>query len=310
MAIRLGLGLPQLKRYQLACDVVSVARAAEDIGYDGVWVFERVLFPENPTQGMYGVPGLPWADLYRSVADPLVTLTTAAAVTERVRLGTAVLVAPMHQPFQLARGLASLDAVSGGRLVAGLGTGWSIEEYAAAGIAPFEQRGAVQDELLDVFAAVWGPDPVSYQGTYTTINEAEVGPKPAHPIPVYLAGHSPKALKRVARRADGWISVLTPPAQITATMQKLNEQAAEFGREPGAIEAFVRANVEISAKPIDDANRQQFTGSVEQIVQDTVAMAEAGVNEVLLDLCPTVDDAAQLVDLATQVHAEIRAAGV
>ena len=310
MAIRLGLGLPQHKRYELTRDVVNVARAAEEIGYDGVWVFERVLFPENPTQGLYGVPGLPWADLYRSVADPLITLTVAAAVTKSVRLGTAVLVAPMHQPFQLARSLATLDAVSGGRLVAGLGTGWSIDEYAAAGIAPFEQRGAVQDELLEVFAAVWGPDPVSYQGTYTTINEAEVGPKPAHPIPVYLAGNSPKALKRVARHADGWVSVSTPPAQIAATMRKVRELAAEYGREPGAIEAFARANVQISAKPLEDANRYQFTGSVEQIVEDTVAMAEVGVNELLLDLGATVEDAAQLADLAAQVHAEIRAAGV
>ena len=92
--------------------MVTVARAAEEIGYDGVWVFERVLVPENPDQGLYGIPNLAWPDYYRSVADPLVTLAAAAAVTERVRLGSAVLIAPLHQPFQLARGLATLDAVS------------------------------------------------------------------------------------------------------------------------------------------------------------------------------------------------------
>ena len=310
MGIRLGLGLPQYKRYDLARDVVSVARAADEIGYDGVWVFERVLFPENPTQGLYGVPGLAWPDLYRSVADPLVTLAAAAAVTERVRLGSAVLVAPLHQPFQLARGLATLDAVSGGRVVAGLGTGWSLDEYAAAGVVPFEQRGKVLDELLDIFAAVWGPDPVSFQGTYSTVDDAEVGPKPARPIPVYLAASAPKALRRVAQRADGWISASMSPADTAAMKRQLDDLAAEFGREPGAIDAFVRAAVEVFDKPVEATDRAPFTGSIEQIVQDTAAMAEAGVTEVLLDLGVTVQDAAQLVDLAARLHAEVRAAGV
>ena len=132
MAIRLGLGLPQLRQYDLAKDVTDVARAAERTGYDSVWVYERLLVPESPTQGLYGVPGLPWPDWYRGMAHPLVTLTLAAAVTERVRLGTGVVVAPLHGPVQLAKALATLDAASGGRVVAGLGTGWSTDEFAAA----------------------------------------------------------------------------------------------------------------------------------------------------------------------------------
>lgn len=310
MAVRLGLFLPQYKQFQLARDVVSVAHAAEEIGYDGVWVYERVLVPENSTHGLYGVPGLPWPDYYRSLSEPLITLTAAAAVTERVTLGTAILVAPMHQPFQLARSLATLDAVSGGRVVAGFGSGWSVEEYAAASFAPFEQRGAVLDELLDVCAAIWGPDPVTYEGKYVTIHESEVGPKPVRPIPVYLAGNAPKALKRVAKRADGWVSASMPPAALADTLRKLNEEAAELGRGPNAIQGIVRAPAEISEKPIEGADRQMFTGSIEQIIQDTIATAEVGAHEVNLDLGAHARDAAELIDLATRVHAEVRAAGV
>ena len=123
MATRLGLGLPQMRQYDLGKDVADVARAAEEIGYESLWVFERALFPEPATQGLYGIEGLPWPESYRHVADPLVTLTLAAAATERARLGTSVLVVPLHIPFQLAKGLASLDAASGGRVMAGLGTG-------------------------------------------------------------------------------------------------------------------------------------------------------------------------------------------
>ena len=145
MTTRLGMGLPQNRQYDLGKDVPDVARAAEGIGYDSVWVYERALFPEPQTQPLYGVPGLPWPDAYRGVAEPLVTLTLAAAVTERVELGTAVLVAPLHIPFQLAKSLATLDAASGGRVVAGLGSGWSLDEYEAAGVRPFEERGKVMD---------------------------------------------------------------------------------------------------------------------------------------------------------------------
>lgn len=111
------------------------------------------------------------------------TLTPAAAATERAELGTSVLVAPLHGPFQLARTLGTLDAASGGRVVAGFGTGWSLDEYAAAGVAPFEERGRVLDEIIDVCRAVWGPDPVRYEGRHTRIASSAIGPKPARPIP-------------------------------------------------------------------------------------------------------------------------------
>lgn len=226
MATRLGLSLPQMKQYDIGRDIPAVARAAEEIGYESLWVFERILFPEPARQGLYGVPGLPWPDQYRSVADPLVSLTLAAAATERARLGTSVLVAPLHVPFQLARALASLDAASGGRVVAGIGTGWSHDEYAAAAVAPFEKRGQVLDELLDVFEAVWGPDPVSYEGELTTIAPSVVGPKPAGPIPVLLAGEQPEG-----RTCGSWTA---PTAGCRGPRARSNSPSsgAAFGNWP------------------------------------------------------------------------------
>ncbi|GAA3133424.1 hypothetical protein GCM10017687_56920 [Streptomyces echinatus] len=207
MATRLGLGLPQMRQYSIGKDVPEVARAAEQIGYESLWVFERALFPEPATQGLYGIEGLAWPDAYRSVADPLVTLTLAAAATERAELGSSVLVAPLHLPFQLAKALATLDAASGGRVVAGLGTGWSLDEYAASGVRPFEERGEALDEIIAVCRAVWGPDPVVHEGPLTKIGSAVVGPKPARPIPVLLAAGNGRALRRLVDHADGWLPV-------------------------------------------------------------------------------------------------------
>ncbi|MFG3656428.1 LLM class F420-dependent oxidoreductase [Streptomyces sp. NPDC047706] len=309
MAIRLGLGLPQMRQYDLGRDVPGVAREAERIGYDSLWVFERALFPEPATQGLYGIEGLPWPDSYRHVADPLVTLTLAAATTERAELGSSVLVAPLHVPFQLAKALASLDAASGGRVVAGFGTGWSHDEYAAASVRPFEERGKVLDELLAVCRAVWGPDPVAYEGRVTKIAPALVGPKPARPIPVLLAGSSPRAQRRLVDHADGWLPVGMSPDAVAAQWSRLRELAQERGRtEP--IRTVLRVNAEYSAKAYEGSDRQPFQGSVEQIVEDLVPYTGIGLEEVLLDLQGTPRDGEELKDLAARVYEQARAAGV
>ncbi|GHE67216.1 LLM class F420-dependent oxidoreductase [Streptomyces longispororuber] len=309
MATRLGLGLPQMKWTHLGRDVPDVARAAERTGFDSLWVFERVLFPDPPTQGLFGVPGLPWPDSYRSVADPLVTLTLAAAATERAVLGTSVLVAPLHVPLQLARSLASLDAASGGRVVAGLGTGWSLDEYAAASVAPFERRGKVLDELIDVCRAVWGPDPVAYEGELTRIASAEVGPKPARPIPVLLPASSPRALRRLVDRADGWMPVATGAGALAEQWRRVRDAAAERGRER-PLRTVLRVNTRYTPEPYDGDDRSPFQGNVEQIVEDLAAHAEVGLDEILIDLQSGVRDAKELIDVAAEVYAAARTAGI
>ncbi|MET7660745.1 LLM class F420-dependent oxidoreductase [Streptomyces sp. NPDC058293] len=309
MATRLGLSLPQMKQYDIGRDIPAVARAAEEIGYESLWVFERILFPEPARQGLYGVPGLPWPDQYRSVADPLVSLTLAAAVTERARLGTSVLVGPLHVPFQLARALASLDAASGGRVVAGIGTGWSHDEYAAASVAPFEKRGQVLDELLDVCRAVWGPDPVSYEGELTTIAPSVVGPKPAGPIPVLLPANSPKAARRLVDRADGWMPGAAGAEQLAAQWRGLQELAEERGRkEP--IQSVLRVNTIYTRDEYKGDDRRPFQGSVAQIVEDLVAHNAVGLEEILIDLQGLARDADELTDVAAEVFTAAREAGV
>ncbi|MEV0601745.1 LLM class F420-dependent oxidoreductase [Streptomyces sp. NPDC050315] len=309
MAVRLGLGLPQMRQYDLGRDVPDVARAAEQTGYESLWVFERVLFPEPATQGLYGIPGLPWPDQYRSVADPLVTLTLAAGVTERARLGTSVLVAPLHVPFQLARSLSSLDAASGGRVIAGLGTGWSLDEYAAAAVAPFERRGKVLDELLDVCRAVWGPDPVAYEGELTTIAPSEVGPKPARPIPVLLPATGPRALRRLVDRADGWMPVGMGAEKLAEQWRQIQDLAGERGRT-APFQNVLRVNAQHTSKPYEGQDRAPFQGSVAQIVEDLAAHAEVGLEEILLDLQGRTRDAEELKDLAAEVYEAARAAGI
>ncbi len=310
MAIKLGLGLPQMKQYDIARDVATVARSAEEIGYESLWVFEVMMYPTPMTQGFHGVPGLAWPSYFRSVADPLVVLSLAAAASERARLGTGVLIAPLHLPFQLARSLASLDVASGGRLVAGLGTGWSTDHTAALPVAPYEKRGAMLDEVLDVCAAVWGPDPVSYSGEVTRIAPAEVGPKPVGSIPIYLPALTGRSKRRLVDRADGWLPVAGGVQRLADEYRKIQDLAAERGRER-PLGVSVRVTAQYTPKPIEGADRQLFHGSVAQITEDVAAHAQIpGIDEFIMELQITTRDAPELTDVAAETYAALRAAGV
>jgi probable F420-dependent oxidoreductase len=311
MTLKLGFFLPQNKFYNPGGDAVRAAQAAERIGYDSVWAFERLLVPEDQTgvhrMGEYG-DGT-WPDLYRSVADPLITLATAAAVTSRIRLGTAVVLPPLHMPFRLAKTLASLSAASGGRLVAGLGNGWSIDEHLAAAPRPLSQRGAALDEFLDMADAIWGPDPVSFDNERYTVIPSEVGPKPPQRIPVLLGGQSEKALDRTARRASGWLPSLTPPAEVGAKLRLLREKAAEYGRNPADLSCTVVAFF-TSLKELPGQGRPPYNGSIGQIISDLADLAAAGADEVILTFIHACRDINELIDVATEFHERSRAAGI
>ncbi|QOV39658.1 LLM class F420-dependent oxidoreductase [Streptomyces ferrugineus] len=309
MPIRLGLSLPQAQQYDIGRDVPDVARTAERIGYESLWVYERALFPEPQTQGLYGIEGMPWPQMYRGVPDPLVTLTLAVSATERARLGTSVLVAPLHNPFQLAKALGTLDAASGGRVVAGFGTGWSLDEYAAASVAPFEERGKALDEVIDVCRAVWGPDPVSYETRHSKVASAVVAPKPARPIPILVPSNSKKAMTRLVDRLDGWMPIAMGAEQLAAQWRQLQDLAAERGRtEP--IRSVVRVNAQYTPKAYDGADRSAFQGSVEQIVEDLAAHAVDGLEEFFFELQGQARDAQELKDVAAEVYEAVRAAGI
>jgi probable F420-dependent oxidoreductase len=309
--MKLGMFLPQGRKFDTRDGILGAAQAAEQIGYDSVWAWERMLYPQDQAgeHRFLGYGDGTWPDYYRSVPEPLISLAMAAAVTTRVRLGTAVLLAPLHMPLRLAKSLATLDAASGGRVTAGLGIGWSIDEFSATAPRPLSERGAALEEFLDVADAAWGPDPVSFKNERYQIFPAEIGPKPASPIPVLLGGRGEKALDRVARRAAGWLPSLTPPDQVRATMTRLREKAEGYGRNPSDL-CCTAVVALFSLAEVPGRDRKPYTGSIPQVIQDLAGLAEAGVDEVILTLPFLVGSLPELADLATEFHQRIREAGI
>jgi probable F420-dependent oxidoreductase len=275
--LELGFGLPVSGSWATPENMVSFARRAEQLGYASLWSFQRLL---NPAEGDYG-------PMYRSVHDPLISLAYAAAVTDRIRLGTAVVNAPFYAPIVLAKQLISLDVLSGGRLDVGLGLGWSPEEFRAVGV-PYERRGARVAEFVECLRRIVTENPVEFAGEFYELPPVTVDPRPVQPAgpPLLLGGGAEPALRRAGRIADGWISASRHDlAKIGAAVTTVKEAAAEAGRDPGALRFIVRGVVHLDEeKPTDDGGRRPLTGSEAQIREDLAGLADQGVTEVFVDL--------------------------
>jgi probable F420-dependent oxidoreductase len=260
----LGFGLPVSGRWATPDTIRRIARRAEELGYASLWTFQRVLNPVGEALG----------PAHESVLDPVVPLALVAGVTDRIRLGTATICAPFTAPALLAKTLASLDVVSGGRLTAGLGMGWLRQEYAAAGV-PYERRGERMDEYLRCLEALWTQDPVEFAGDFYTVPRSHVAPPPVqrpHP-PVLLGGAAAPALRRAGRLAQGWIvSSRQDLTNLGTSIETVRAGAREAGRDPDALQIVVRLTRELTLDAL-------------------VALRAQGVIEVFLDLnlSPRVD---------------------
>src|SRR4051812_4294376 len=189
--MQVGTHLPQYGRVANADAITRAARHAEALGFADVWVIDHIV---HPAAQDYPSPYL---------CDPLVSLSFAAAVTSRVGLGTSVLVAPQHNPLQLANTLATLDALSAGRLTVGIGGGWSEAEFDALGQS-FHDRGRRTDEIIPLLRACWRDDPVSFHGEFYDFDDIRVLPKPAHDIPIWIGGSHERAYARGIAAGDGF----------------------------------------------------------------------------------------------------------
>jgi probable F420-dependent oxidoreductase len=285
--MRLGVNLPQIGRQASPQLFAQAARRAEALGLDTVWMWERVLRPVQPQTPYPGTPDGSFPGAFTHAWDPLTTLAFVAGQTTRIGLGTSVLDIPYYNPVMLARAVASLDVLSGGRARLGLGLGWSKDEFDAVG-ASLGERGARADEFLKVLIAAWTTDPVEFAGKHYRVPRSVIGLKPVqkpHP-PVYLAAFAPAALARTGRLANGWNPTLLPPEAMQQMIGAMREAARAAGRDPASLEVVVRANLHETPRALG-ADRAPFAGSMEQIQEDAARVKALGVTELFFD--PTLE---------------------
>jgi probable F420-dependent oxidoreductase len=261
-----GIVLPHFgsfARQQARDRIIAVAEAAESLGYSTAWVIDHLVLPAKVEGGYPFNPLDPFLE-------PITVLGALALRTSRIKLGTAVLVLPYRHPVYTAKALATVDVLSGGRLVVGVGAGWMEPEFAALGI-PIAERGSRTNETIDVLKALWTEEVPAYNGRHFQFSDIKFVPQPVQkPRPPILVGGITKgALQRVAYRADGWIALGKSPADLVKPLETLRGLAAKAGRKPGELHSSM---VPTSAP------------SLEQVIDDLPRYAELGVQHLYLSM--------------------------
>lgn len=279
-SMKLGVHLPVAGRGASPASIARVAEEAERIGLDSVWAWDRLMRPTVPiAMGGPGGPVMEAPEDFAAVYDPIESLTFVAARTSRISLGTSVLDALFQSPIILARRLATLDRLSDGRLIAGIGQGWMEQEFQAAGV-DMRTRGAGFEEHLLAMRAVWGPDPVRFEDRHYSIPEAAIGPKPVHPggPGVVVGAGSPRALERAGRLGLGLTLVIFNWETVRESIAIFRAAAETAGQEPDSLPIMLQVNGNVTEKPVDEAGPLQ--GSPDQVAADLGKATKLGVGHV------------------------------
>ena len=275
--------------------IVETAVKAEELGFDALFVNDHVIVDDSPRSA-------PWRNVY----DPLMVLSYVAARTSRIRLGTSVLIMPYRNPIVTAKMVATLDQMSGGRAIAGVGAGWSEAEYNALGV-PYRERGARTTEYLRLWQACWEPGPTTFHGRFFSFDNMHVSPKPLqqpHP-PVWIGGSGPPSLRRAARFADVWQPTPTPLDILISNQAYLHEVCAEIERnEPPRTRMSFRVNFShITGSYGNGSDRPTGQGSPEQVASDMKRYRqEAGLEEFQINFngCGSLQQLLDSMDVLVQ----------
>ncbi len=275
--------------------IIETARKAEELGFDALFVNDHVIVDDAPRSA-----------LWRNVYDPLMVLSHVAARTSRVLLGTSVLIMPYRNPIVTAKMVATLDQLSGGRAIAGVGAGWNEAEYDALGV-PYHERGARTTEYLRLWQACWEPGPTTFHGRFFSFDEMHVSPKPLqrpHP-PIWIGGSSHASLRRAARFAQVWQPTPTPLPELISNRAYLRDVCAEIGRNdvPRTRMSFRVNFSHITGSTGSGSERPTGQGTPEQVASDLKRYRqEAGLEEFQMNFngCGSLQQLLDSMDVLVQ----------
>jgi probable F420-dependent oxidoreductase len=276
--MKFGITIPNNWGIDDVKQVLACGPLAEELGYDSVWVMDHLFNTGYIRQRLDD----------QSYYHPLATLSYLSATTQRVALGTSVMVLPYHNPVALAKYVATLDQMSDGRVILGVGVGAMTEEFEALGLS-MRQRGALTNESIAVMKELWtSPDP-EFDSPRWHFADLKFAPKPKQKphVPLWIGGASPGAIKRTATMGDGWHPTGLSPDDFRTASQELRQMAVDAGRGPEAVTMSIRVEVEAHGGPSSDRaqNRARLSGdNVEKMVDGIRAYQDAGVEHIVLAL--------------------------
>jgi probable F420-dependent oxidoreductase len=241
--MKFGVAFANIGAFVDPAEAVRLARAAESAGFESIWTVDHVVVPGGyRSKYPYDPSGRLPSGEGTVFPDPLIWLAYIAARTSTLRLGTGILIVPQRNPLVLAKELATLDSLSGGRMILGAGIGWLEEEFQALGI-PFAGRAQRMEEAVAAMRALWTQEQASFEGTTASFANCFLRPQPpGGTIPVHLGGHSPAAARRAGRIGDGFFPLGVTPEELPPLIDLIRTSAEEAGRDPAAIEVTMQSN--------------------------------------------------------------------
>ncbi len=277
--MKIGYSLSNNQGMEDVRGVIDLAVRAEQLGFDSVWASEHV-FNVSYVYDRIGT---------KPYYEPLTILTYVASMTTTIGLGTSVLVLPYHNPIRLAKVAATLDVLSGGRVMLGVGVGVIEEELEAMG-SPYAERGAISDESLDIMIELWTKEDPSFDGKYHQFSGMKFTPKPVQKphIPIIIGGTSRAAIRRAARVGTVWHPTALPPETLAESIDYLKEQAVKAGRDPSG----VRVSISAAMGNTHNHNRYSLGDEPEEIIERSLKYAEMGLERLVIS--PNTRDQDQL----------------
>jgi len=300
--MQIGIHAPHLGRELNATTIASFARECDELGVHSLWVSDHVCWPSDirskypyTDDGSFpATPDMGWLD-------PIGTLLFIAGCTNNIRLGTTVLILPYRPPVATAKQLATLDVVSSGRLILGVGVGWMAEEAAVLGM-PWEHRGKRADEQLQIFEHLFAEERPSFEGQFYQFPEVGFEPKPIQqPIPVWVGGSTDAAFLRVARFGHGFHAAFQPLDVVKREWQAVHAACETINRDPAELTLSLRLYLDPESRMEPE---KSVAGNAEQMRERIEQLAEAGVRHVLLDPVASGGVAGRL-DAVRQYMAEV-----
>lgn len=306
--MKVGITLPNLGPQATRENVLKLATQAEKEGFDSLWTITRILWPLKPQSAYQATPDGSLPIEYQNVLDPLDVLVYVAANTNNIALGTSVADIFFYTPIMLAKRFATLDVLSQGRVLSGLGLGWSKDEYQASNI-PFMNRGERADEFIQVMKKIWTDDIVEFKGKYYDIPASKINPKPIQKphIPIYLGGFSPNTFSRIVKYdLNGWLGVVGGPLEYTeSSIKAIKEQASQANKKPDNFRIIMMTypNVKEAVSSKNDKNRFPLSGTIDEIGSDIQRVKGMGVDHIIFgyNFLPIGRDVVKMIEISEEL---------
>ncbi len=312
--MRIGLGIPQLAN---GPDFRGFIRRAEQLGFESVLVGDHIILP---SQGTRQYPYTADGSFSRAADDPFLETMTLlgylAACSETIKLGSTVIILPYRNPVVQAKMFASLDVLSDGRMICGVGVGWLEKEFDTLG-APYSERGPMSDEFLQIFKALWTQPEPEFYGRYYQLEGITFYPKPVQKphIPIWVGGHTRAALRRTAKYGDCWHTTRQTPEFVADHIPYLKQQTELAGRDPNSVSVSLKRSLHFTDLGIPDGSSIRTTGaltaSTEEILDDLYICRQAGIDQLTYDFrVKSVEDNIRVMEhLADRVLPVARSLG-